>query len=88
MACAPTPPPARARVKTHQILTGTWSLARPHYHKFFWGKNTEEAAAASPELQAIKIASRFGVLETGAAPTAAGSGKVSSSTGFGIRPPF
>lgn len=50
---------ARVCVKTHQILMGTWSLAKPHYHSFFWGKNTEDS---SPELEAIKIASRFGLL--------------------------
>lgn len=39
--------PARARswVKAHQILMGTWSLAKPHYHNFFWGKNTEDSFA-------------------------------------------
>lgn len=44
-----------ACVQLHQILMGTWSLVRPHYHNFFWGKNTEERVsfiATTTELQA------------------------------------
>lgn len=34
---------------------GTWSVVKPHYHNFFWGKNTEERVsfiATTTELQA------------------------------------
>ena len=42
-------------VRMHLILMRTWSLVKPHYHNFFWGKNTEERVsfiATTAELQA------------------------------------
>lgn len=42
-------------VQMHQILMGIWSVVEPHYHNFFWGKNTDERVsfiATTTELQA------------------------------------
>lgn len=40
-------------VQQHQILMGTWSLVRPHYCNFFWGRIQKRVSfiATTTELQ-------------------------------------
>lgn len=38
-------------VRMHQILMGAWSLAKPHYHNFFFSEGGEEKKRVSLSLQ-------------------------------------